>query len=222
MNHLDVTDLEHLDPSLIAESVAFSGVGVANALRLLQALGATVHPYADNEPILRKGDHVDCYPVVLQGGVRAFLVQRGRERTVACMGKGESFAEAAASMPFCPVNVSASGPTLVLRIPAKALDTCPDASAITLKSNLTQKMVERIGTLAKNISVIGEPRLEDRILADLQARPHDSQGWVELPGTQRDWASFLRVDEKALSRKLREMREDGILKVEEGRVRVRD
>ena len=90
-----------------------------------------------------------------------------------------------------------------------------------MRSYLARKKAERIGTLARGMSVVGEPRLEDRIHSDLASRPLDSEGWPLLPKTRREWADFLRVDEKTLSRKLREMCEDGELEQNGARVRVK-
>ena len=93
--------------------------------------------------------------------------------------------------------------------------------AVRLKSNLRAKLAERVGTLARNIEVIGEPLLEDRILADLRTGAHDAQGWSNIPGgTQRSWASYLRVDEKVLSRKLREVRDAGTIELDGPRARA--
>ena len=188
---------------------------------MLASLGASLARHENGETILAKGQKVDSYLFLLEGGVRAFMVQRGKEREVASIGAGESFAEAAPSLDFCPVNVSAVGRTLVLAVPAARLDGCNSDPAVRLKSNLRAKLAERVGTLARNIEVIGEPLLEDRILADLRTGTHDAQGWSNIPGgTQRSWASYLRVDEKVLSRKLREVRDAGTIELDGPRARA--
>ena len=208
-----------LDSAPLASCEAFQGLNAKNVVQLLETTGAEVLRLEDAQAVLTSGQPVAFYPFVLSGSVRATMLQGGKRRTVARMGAGESFAEAAAILGVCPVDVFAEGETLVLKIPAEALGKSQTPEAHTILSYLEAKKAERIGTLARSVAVIGEPRLEDRILADLSQRPLDSEGWPLLPPTRREWADYLRVDEKTLSRKLRDLCDSGELDHDGTRVR---
>lgn len=208
-----------LDSAPLASCEAFQGLNAENVAQLLETTGAEVLRLEDAQAVLTSGQPVAFYPFVLSGGVRATMLQGGKRRTVARMGAGESFAEAAATLGVCPVDVFAEGETLVLEIPAEALGKSQTPEAHAVLSYLEAKKAERIGTLARSVAVIGEPRLEDRILADLSQRPLDSEGWPLLPPTRREWADYLRVDEKTLSRKLRDLCDSGELDHDGTRVR---
>lgn len=208
-----------LDSAPLASCEAFQGLNAENVVQLLETTGAEVLRLEDAQAVLTSGQPVAFYPFVLSGSVRATMLQGGKRRTVARMGAGESFAEAAAILGVCPVDVFAEGETLVLEIPAEALGKSQTSEAHAILSYLEAKKAERIGTLARSVAVIGEPRLEDRILADLSQRPLDSEGWPLLPPTRREWADYLRVDEKTLSRKLRDLCDSGELDHDGTRVR---
>ena len=221
MTQEDTEPNNRLDPEAVGSLEAFRGMGAERAARFLEGLGSSVRRFADGEVVIACGQRVDCYSFVLAGGVRATMTQGGKRRTVARMHAGESFAEAAPMLGSCPVDVAAEGDSLVLEVPARPLGAACGPEADALRSYLARKKAERIGTLARGMSVVGEPRLEDRILSDLASRPLDSEGWPLLPKTRREWADFLRVDEKTLSRKLREMCEAGELEQNGARVRVK-
>lgn len=217
----DGHDPLRLDPDLVARSPVFAGIPPDAFPELLVALGATVRRFADGDAVCRTGESMAFFPVVLAGGVRATLFQEEENRAVASFGPGASFAEAvAASVGFCPVDVWAEGPTTVLCLPAASFSDCPDPRAATLHANIMQQMSLKVMTLARNIAVLGEPRLQQRIVAYLNTLPHDEDGYATLPFTQREWASYLRVDEKTLSRKLKEMRADGLIELDRRRARV--
>ena len=210
-----------LDPEDLAALDAFTDKPINKVVRFLESLGAHMRRFTGGEAILSCGQQVDFYPFVVSGGVRATMTQGGKRRTVARMRAGESFAEAAAALGACPVDVTAEGETLVLEVPAQALNAAHNPEADDLRAYLARKKAERIGALARGMSVIGEPRLEDRVLADLASRPLDGEGWPLLPPTHREWAEFLRVDAKALSRKLTEMCDAGELERAGQRLRAK-
>lgn len=79
------------------------------------------------------------------------------------------------------MNICAQEPTRILCIPAKQLETCTNPHAFLVRENLSAEMSKKIGVLTKTLSVVGEPRLSDRILAYLRTLPVDADGRVEIP-----------------------------------------
>ena len=188
---------------------------------LLKEVDARIVDLEPDQLLSRAGDALDFYPVVIEGSVLSSMPQGGQDRPVAHFGPGESFAEAVpATLKYAPVNICAQEPTRILCIPAKQLEACTNPHAFLVRENLSAEMSKKIGVLTKTLSVVGEPRLSDRILAYLRTLPADADGRVEIPVNRQEWASYLRVADKSLIRELRAMQNDGLLEVDGRHIRV--
>ena len=149
------------------------------------------------------------------------LPQGGQDRVVCEFGPGESFAEAVPhTLKHSPVNIRAIEPSRVLCIPAKQLEKTTSPHAFVLRENLSVEMSKKIGVLSKTLSVVGEPRLTDRVLAYLHTLAPDEEGLVTVPFSRAEWATYLRVAEKSLIRELRAMQENGLIEVNGHKVRI--
>ncbi|WP_294382033.1 Crp/Fnr family transcriptional regulator [uncultured Senegalimassilia sp.] len=149
------------------------------------------------------------------------MPQGGQDRPVAQFGSGESFAEAvAATLKHTPVNIRALESTSILCIPAKQLESCTSPHAFLLRENLSTEMSKKIGVLTQTLSVVGEPRLSDRIMAYLRTLPQDADGRVEVPMNRQEWATYLRAADKSLIRELSTLQKEGILEVDGRFIRV--
>ena len=209
------------DIKLLRTSPVFRGISVNDRFELLRELDARVIALEADQLLRRAGDRLDFYPVVIEGTVQASMPQGGQDRPVAQFGPGESFAEAVpATLKHTPVNIRALEPTHVLCIPAKALEMCTNPHAFLVRENLSAEMSKKVAVLTQTLSVVGEPRLADRVLAYLHTLPVDADGRVEVPLNRQEWASYLRVADKSLIRELSAMQKDGILEVDGRFIRV--
>ena len=202
-------------------SPVFRGIPMKERFDLLKEVDARIVDLEPDQLLRRAGDALDFYPVVIEGSVLSSMPQGGQDRPVAHFGPGESFAEAVpATRKYAPVNICAQEPTRILCIPAKQLEACTNPHAFLVRENLSAEMSKKIGVLTKTLSVVGEPRLSDRILAYLRTLPVDADGRVEIPVSRQEWASYLRVADKSLIRELRAMQNDGLLEVDGRHIRV--
>lgn len=202
-------------------SPVFRGIPMKERFDLLKEVDARIVDLEPDQLLRRAGDALDFYPVVIEGSVLSSMPQGGQDRPVAHFGSGESFAEAVpATLKYAPVNICAQEPTRILCIPAKQLEACTNPHAFLVRENLSAEMSKKIGVLTKTLSVVGEPRLSDRILAYLRTLPVDADGRVEIPVSRQEWASYLRVADKSLIRELRAMQNDGLLEVDGRHIRV--
>lgn len=202
-------------------SPVFRGIPMKERFDLLKEVDARIVDLEPDQLLRRAGDALDFYPVVIEGSVLSSMPQGGQDRPVAHFGLGESFAEAVpATLKYAPVNICAQEPTRILCIPAKQLEACTNPHAFLVRENLSAEMSKKIGVLTKTLSVVGEPRLSDRILAYLRTLPVDADGRVEIPVSRQEWASYLRVADKSLIRELRAMQNDGLLEVDGRHIRV--
>ena len=184
-------------------SPVFRGIPMKERFDLLKEVDARIVDLEPDQLLRRAGDALDFYPVVIEGSVLSSMPQGGQDRPVAHFGPGESFAEAVpATLKYAPV------------------EACTNPHAFLVRENLSAEMSKKIGVLTKTLSVVGEPRLSDRILAYLRTLPVDADGRVEIPVSRQEWASYLRVADKSLIRELRAMQNDGLLEVDGRHIRV--
>ena len=173
-------------------SAVFEGIPVKDLRDLLREIDSRIIELSEGQLLRRAGDCMDFYPVVVSGIVQASMPQGGQDRPVAQFGSGESFAEAVpATLKHTPVNIRALEPTSILCIPAKQLESCTSPHAFLLRENLSTEMSKKIGVLTQTLSVVGEPRLSDRIMAYLRTLPQDADGRVEVPMSRQEWATYL-------------------------------
>ena len=222
---MQLAEIELMDmmiDGLIGSSVVFEGINAPCVRSLVQDIGCTAHSYRAGEQVIGRGERIDYYPVVLQGSVTATIEQGGKSRHVVSVGSGDTFAEAIPMMGLAsPVTVRADGITTVLHVPVEALNTSQAPAARRLRDNISRRMGAKVGALVQNIAVIGEPRAEARVLAYIQTLPADKDGFCTLPfGLHKDWADYLRMDEKTLSRKLSDMRSSGLIETAGDRLRL--
>lgn len=196
-------------------SPVFKGIPAKERLDLLREIEARIIELPEGQLLRRAGDRMDFYPVVISGNVQASMPQGGQDRPVAHFGEGESFAEAVpATLKHTPVNIRALEPTRILCIPAKQLDACTNPHAFLLRENLSTEMSKKIGVLTQTLSVVGEPRLSDRIMAYLHTLPQGEDGRVEVPMSRQEWATYLRAADKSLIRELSALQKEGVLEVD--------
>lgn len=198
----------------LQHSDVFRSVSPDSIVSLLDALDARVQAFDKNALLFSAGDPIDDYLVLLSGSVQASMPQGGVERPVARFSKGESFAEAVSmTLHFSPVNIVAREKSLVLFIPVRNLASNAQKEAAILRGNLSKEMSKKIGVLSQNMSIAGEQRLSDKIIAHLKTLPQRADGTVELPYSRQEWAAYLCVAEKSLLRELKKMQSEGVLEI---------
>lgn len=196
--------------AVLKDSPAFRGIPQEDVEGLLADLGAFERSYGKDFIIFHVGDTLDYFPVLLSGQVKAELVQGDRKQLVSVFNEGESFAEAVpVSLGACPVEVTALTKVLVLCIPADDLQENLDVNARRLHANLMTEMSKKIASLSAKLSLLGEPKLSDRILKYLRALPEEADGSVRVPMKYTELAGYLGVNKASLSRCLRSMEDDG-------------
>lgn len=213
--------IERSDIKALRNSPVFKSIPASSREELLKEVDARTKTLDEGMILCRAGDSLSYYPIVISGRVQASMPQGGQDRVVCEFGPGESFAEAVPhTLKHSPVNIRAIEPSRVLCIPAKQLEKTTSPHAFVLRENLSVEMSKKIGVLSKTLSVVGEPRLTDRVLAYLHTLAPDEEGLVTVPFSRAEWATYLRVAEKSLIRELRAMQENGLIEVNGHKVRI--
>lgn len=214
-------ELNRDDLIRIQKSPIFQSISSDHIESVLRELNVSDRFYNAGSLIHGIGDELDFYPVILSGSVQASMIQGGKERTIINIEEGDSFAEAVPNnLRRCPVNIRALEVTHILRIPSKNLDESMGADALIVRHNLQMQMSKKITVLTEALSVLGEPRLCDRVMAYLETLQPDKKGYVVVPYSRDEWASVLRTVDKSLIRELKKMQDDGILEVDGRNIRI--
>ncbi len=208
---------------VLADSPAFRGVPRARVQAVLAQLGCTVRNYAERDFIAHAGDAMRAYPVVLAGIVEARMPKAGAGgyTIVGRFAPGDSFAEAVpTTLKHSPVDIVCIEPSSVVLIPAARLEESDSNDCLRVRANLLAEMSKKISELSYKLTLFAEPRLRNRLLMYLQAQDADGSGAVTLEYNRKELASYLGVNDKALSRELRRLQDEGVLAVDGKHVRI--
>lgn len=210
------------EPTVVTRnSPAFAGIPVDAHEALLESVRAFVQNYRRDEVLLRLGDTSGFFPIVLAGSVQAAVPRGTHTQIVERFGRGDSFAEAVVvGGTASPVEIRALTDSAVLQIPAQRLAASTHPWASRLSANLMQEMSKKLVHLSVRLNLLTEPRLRSRILMHLETLPVQPDGTVHLPFNRQELADYLGVNSKALLRELRRMQDDGVITIDQRRIRV--
>ncbi len=206
---------------VLAASPVFRGVPSDCVQEVLAELGCTVGNYAEQDFIAHAGDALRTYPVLISGVVEARLPKAGGYTIVGRFAPGDSFAEAVpTTLKHSPVDIVCIEASSVAFIPAAALEESDGNNCLRVRANLLVEMSKKISELSYKLTLFAEPRLRNRLLMYLQAKDADGTGEVTLEYNRKELASYLGVNDKALSRELRRLQDEGVLAVDGKHVRI--
>jgi CRP-like cAMP-binding protein len=217
-----------VDPSaaqraeLIAPLQLFAGL--PRALLGVIAEGAQTLRVARGCYVFKHGETHKGFYIVVYGKVQMLLPNAADEaKVLAVQERGMSFGEAAMFMniPF-PISARATEDTMVIFIPRETLDPVL-ASRPEFARQLLVRMSRRLHKLVLDIAGYTQKKASNRIAAYLFEQVQQSATLsFQLPDRKQAIASRLSVAPETLSRTLRQMQEDGIIRVKGYQVEVID
>ena len=204
--------------SVLRTSGIFSGITEEELEKMLKCLTVRPESFQKNEYLLRAGDRVEAFGVVIQGKV--MIIQEdfwGNRNILAVAGPGQSFAETFACSPGAVLNVSVIAETdveiLFLNV-QKILTTCPSTCShhSRMIRNLLSELAEKNLRLNEKVTHLGQRSRRARILSYLSAEAQ-RQGSAEfdIVFSRQQLADYLSVDRSGLSMELSRMQEEGLL-----------
>jgi CRP/FNR family transcriptional regulator, dissimilatory nitrate respiration regulator len=217
-----------IDPSaeqraeLIAPLQLFAGLP-RSLLEVVAGGGQTLR-IAKGCYAFKHGETHKGFYVVVYGKVELLLPKVAQDaKVMAVMEREMSFGEAAMFMdiPF-PVSARATEDTMLIFIPRKTLDLVL-ASRPEFALQLLVRMSQNLHKLVQDIAGYTQQRASNRIAAYLleQAQQSDKPS-IRLPDRKQAIASRLSVAPETLSRTLRQMQEDGIIRVRGYEIKIID
>jgi len=179
--------------------------------------------YQKGERIFQEGDPAPGVFVVGSGLVRVFkLAPSGKEHALHLAGPGMTFAEVAVLGNFpCPAFAEALEETTCLLLPVE-----PFMRALRDDHQFSLQILSSMGMWVKSLVSL----LEDIVLRDaagrvagylLQAQAEQGTA-ISLPGLKRHIASHLNLTSETLSRTLRQLREERLIRENESGLVILD
>ena len=204
--------------SVLRTSGIFSGISEEETEKMLHCLEVRPETFQKDEYILRAGDRVEAFGVVITGKV--MIIQEdfwGNRNILAAVGAGHCFAETFACSPGAVLNVSVIAETnvQVLFLSVKRiLTTCPSTCShhSRMIRNLLSELAEKNLRLNEKITHLGQRSRRAKILSYLsaEAQRHGSAEF-DIAFSRQQLADYLSVDRSGLSMELSRMQEEGLL-----------
>ncbi len=202
----------------------FQGVS-SEALRVLAAQ-ALYRKYVPQEMVIGEADFIRSFYIVLEGRLKLYKSSpEGREQTIQLLGPGDPFGlcTAFATEAF-PVSAMALEPSAVLLIPGTLVETVA-LQEPRLLLNIIQILSRRLQNsmaLIESLALKEIPaRLASFLLHSLLQHP-EGVARLDLVITQRELAKILGSTPEALSRALRKMADEGILRASGRTIHILD
>ena len=204
--------------SVLRTSGIFSGISEEETEKMLHCLEVRPETFQKDEYILRAGDRVEAFGLVITGKV--LIIQEdfwGNRNILAAVGVGHCFAETFACSPGAVLNVSVMAQTnvqvLFLNV-KRILTTCPSTCShhSRMIRNLLSELAEKNLRLNEKITHLGQRSRRAKILSYLsaEAQRHGSAEF-DIAFSRQQLADYLSVDRSGLSMELSRMQEEGLL-----------
>ena len=204
--------------SVLRTSGIFSGISEEETEKMLHCLEVRPETYQKDEYILRAGDRVEAFGVVITGKV--MIIQEdfwGNRNILAAVGAGHCFAETFACSPGAVLNVSVMAQTnvqvLFLNV-KRILTTCPSTCShhSRMIRNLLSELAEKNLRLNEKITHLGQRSRRAKILSYLSAEAQrHGNAEFDIAFSRQQLADYLSVDRSGLSMELSRMQEEGLL-----------
>ncbi len=183
-------------------------------LREMEQKG-TVFEMAEGEEILREGQYIKSFPIVLEGSLRVIRNDEdGRELLLYYLNPGEACSMAlTCCMGQQQSNISAIAEqdSLIIRIPVECLEKWL-VSYPEWKSYMMYAYRKRFDELLNTIDAIAFLNLDERLKRFFESR-FQATGQKVFRGKHQDIAYHLNSSREVISRLLKKMEEKGLVKL---------
>ena len=191
------------------------------------AAGSRLRRLAADESVIREGEPVRAFYVVVAGAVRIFRISPdGREQVLQRVRPGQTFAEAAVlTMKRYPANAAAAEDgTEVLEVGAETFLRQFEGDGRVAKAmvaSLSTWLLRLVGKV-EELTVLSAGARLARYLLDLPSATTAEGAAIELPLAKRELAASLGITPETLSRLLRKWQDREVVRSEGGTIVVLD
>ena len=192
----------------------FNSIEAKQYDELLKKLKAKIRKFKKNETIIHFADEVKHAGIIIEGSVKGIFLNEGLDEVnMSYFSTGDMFAEAL-SCSGClnsPVEVSTITDATVLFVDLLSIDFEDDLLKI-INRNLLKGLANKNLFLNLKLRIISQKTLRDKIIMYLSSLPKDIDGYRISQYNQTALASFLNANRSALSRELKQMENEGLIK----------
>lgn len=211
-----------LDPQLFLASLPlFKAAQPATLARL--AAATERRPFKRGERVFSKGDTPSGMYVVVYGEIRLLAPSARGERLTGVVEAGRSFGEPVMFLERpALVDAEAATDALVLHVPKEAVFAEIERDphfARRMIAGLSQRIEAFVQEQDRQAQGSGRARLVDWLARKLAEAPEST---IALPASKAALASHLHLTAEHFSRLLRELVEEGLIRVEGRRITVLD
>lgn len=207
---------------IFASCSIFAGIPPERCDEITQKLGGFEKEYGAGEVIWHQYENHSEMGIVLSGGIQAADVAHREPQIIRHFEPGSAFGEAVAfGTQNSWVEIRAVSPTKVLFLPVREfLEKTDDPDIVKIAFNLLTEMSDKLNFFNLKTRLVSEPRVRSRVMLYFNTLKAETDGWRQIPFTQKDLAMFLSLNRSALNRELGQMSEEGILKLDARNQRV--
>jgi CRP/FNR family transcriptional regulator len=191
------------------------------------ASGSRLRRLAADESVIREGETVRAFFVVVAGAVRIFRISPdGREQVLQRLRPGQTFAEAAVlTMKRYPASaVATEDGTEVLEVGAETFLRQFEGDGRVAKAmvaSLSTWLLRLVGKV-EELTVLSAGARLARYLLDLPSATTEEGAAIELPLAKRELAASLGITPETLSRLLRKWQDREVVRSEGSMIVVLD
>ena len=204
--------------TLAKRSPLFDGIGIDNLSALFSCLGARRVRLAKGETLMRTGEKVDRFGVVLSGSLAVSTYDaNGRRTLIKLIGAPESVAAAQAlsGAAAMSVDVEANEASDILLFKAARIVTpCENACAfhVRLVRNIMRSLAVKTLELNRKIDILARRATADRLMAYLYAVAKETGAReFDIPLDRQGLADYLCVERSALSAEISRLSRAGVI-----------
>ncbi len=195
----------------------FEHIENSEVLELLQCIGIKTKTFKKNSYILKTNAKIDFLGVIVDGkAVIKKFNYNGNPIEIDKLNTNDIFGHniVCCGINKSPVDIIAQSDCEVLFLPfEKVVTPCEKLCKyhIQLIKNIMKMISKRNSVLNKQIDIIGQKSIREKILAFLNTYRNEKEIF-SVPYSREEMAKFLCTDRCALSRELSRMQNEGILR----------
>lgn len=203
----------------------FQGMTEEAIRNLVLTAGCLEKNFKKGNMIYEENEIIHSMGMILEGHVYMVKEDLWGEKTILVrMGPGELFGEnfACSHQPAASVAFQAAEPSSILFIPYERLIRhAGDQDILPFVKNLIAMMTSKSQELMKKINITSKKTLREKILCflSLEAEKYHSLSFT-IPYSREDLAEYLMANRSALSRELKAMERDGLIRVHRREIQI--
>ena len=207
----------------------FRGLEGEQLREALDFFGAREVAYKKGEQLIRIGDAMPSFGLVLEGAVSVCSTDiNGNRMIMASVGRGETFGESLSFLQVreSPIYAQADSDCRILWLSTSRLHAMqeqqePEGCAFT--GRFIAMLAERTLSMNNRIQVLSKKSLREKLMTFLTQREQESGSFAfEISMDRSAMADYLGVDRSALSRELSRLRDEGALKFRKNHFEIVD